>query len=193
MKSLSSILSWFFKPKYEVNKENYYSLHLRKDDSKELQEFIPLFTKQLKIPSTILAVGSSTFPLYYWKDQKKKNLKIAIKVFPESYDDIDLLLLPNNQFVLKDYKNHVIKALASMKYQFESKDLTIMGRSYHKHLDGSYAPFAHFSYGKHSLTTHLKNNTSLDLIIGSDEILPPASEKISLERKSNCAFSLLYP
>ena len=189
------------KPIYEVESERFYSEFLNKEDAQNLKSFVADFTNRLSISSAILAVGSSVFPDTFWDYQKKVNINNFDLNASEIYNDIDLLVVPKMISKLNALEKSVQDALSSLGFQWESHETTTSGVSYLNGYsiseDGEskkiICPFVNFDYGLHSISTHLKNGTKLDLILGRDDLLEKtATQKIAEERKGKYAFSLLY-
>jgi hypothetical protein len=200
MKFIQAITS-AFKPRYEVDSERYYSTFLKQDDARLLRRFVTDIGDRISIPSAILAVGSSVFPLSHWKGRKKLNLEVPGLDAAESYQDIDLLVVPHTIVPLQSLELALKKTLSRMSYTNTAHNPTTAGVAYCNAqvcgADGIWkktiAPYLHLDYGLHSLETKLTNGTKVDLILGREDLLDmSASKKIAEERKQGCAFSVLY-
>jgi hypothetical protein len=189
-----------FSPSYEIQKDTYYSDFLKKDDAENLKVFVYEFNKRMKIPSAIIAVGSSTFPKENWETMKELNAKNPGLDASETYRDIDLLIVPTKITRLNDLDSEVEKTLMEMELKYKGYELTTGGVTYcnggtwdekGKH-EKIVVPFLQIDYGLHSISTNLKNGTKLDLILGRDDLLKiTAKKKIAQERWKKYAFSLL--
>lgn len=196
MQRVQSFFKPFFKekPRYEVPKEIYYSRHLKPEDEVTFQKFIKDFTSKLKLDVAILAVGSSTYPIEYWGERRKLGEESPESGIPTSYEDIDLVIVPQSVIERGTLELAVNKVLSSLKLEKKLKEITVAGTSWHKQDDGTYCSFVHFDYGNHSISTKLPNGREVDLIIGRHDLIEKtAGVKLSEERKGNYAFSLLYP
>lgn len=189
------------KPSYEVEPERYYREFLRRDDAQHLRAFVTDLGVRLSVPSAILAVGSSVFPNSHWEYRGDLNRKNSDLGALESYQDIDLLIVPEEVAKLTQLETAVQKALAQMGYPVQTHGTTIMGVIYVDAFTGNYkeglrkriSPFCRVGYGIHSVSTDLRNSTKLDLILGRDDLLEQtAAQKIAKEREEGYAFSLLY-
>ncbi len=155
----------------------------------------------MSVPSAILAVGSSTFPKEHWNHRRKLNKRNQGLNAPETYRDIDLLIVPERVVKLQELKAAVQQMLDSSGYKWQSHEITSGGISYCKsHSIGEdgrvtegISPWANIDYGLHSVSTNLRNGRKLDLIVGRDDLIEvTAQQKIERERENNNAFSSLY-
>lgn len=181
---------------YELSKDDYYHKFLDGEDATALKEFIEYFTQKSE-DFTILAVGSSTFPKSHWKNRKKMN-KINIKKdlrlsVPTTYEDIDLLIIPQAPMQVKPLKSSVEDILTDMHYKYIPSESTNLGTKYCKTTEGLFAPVFDTAYGMHSIMTWLNGGRQLDLILGREDLMCiTAQEKIDFERKHNHSFVILY-
>jgi len=145
---------------------------------------------RLSVPCAILAVGSSVFSDEYDKEMTRRMIHEAVR----PYGDIDLLVVPEKVLVtLNDLENSVQDALDSLGFKWEGHKVTTCGVSYHTKYNGTHIPFLNIDYGRHSISTALKNGRKIDLILGRDDLLEEiATHKIAEERRENLPFSLLY-
>ena len=180
----------------EVDAKEYYTRFLKGEDINLLRHFVSDFGSNLEIPCVILAVGSSVFQKKFWDYRKKineANKKVYGSGIGINYRDIDLVVVPQISRTLSEIEKGVQDSLEDLEFKWEAHDITTLGNSYHEQNNGSYAPFLHFGYGLHSISTHLRNGTKLDLILGREDIsILTAEEKITQERKGNYPFSILY-
>ena len=190
-----------FKPSYEVESERFYSEFLNQEDAQNLRPFVLDFGGRLSVPSAILAVGSSVFPSSHWKYRRKLNVNNPDLNASETYNDIDLLIVPEEVVALNQLESAVQKALTQMNFPSKAHETTTSGvvycDAYACGEDGKseriVSPFLHLDYGLHSIETNLKNGTKLDLILGRDDLLEKtASQKIAEEKNGKYTFSLLY-
>ena len=83
-------------PVHEVRPSQYYERYLRSEDREPLEQMVTLLGKGLEEKSNnsivIVAVGSSTFPKYYFRERKETAEKNRVKL-SEGYEDIDLRVL----------------------------------------------------------------------------------------------------
>jgi len=68
--SLLQAAKLLFRPRYELEAETYYRDFLKESDAANLRLFVQEFGDVLAVPSAILAVGSSTYPLKHWEEMK---------------------------------------------------------------------------------------------------------------------------
>lgn len=190
-----------FKPKHEVKAEDFYKYHLRYNDAEYLKQFISQFTSELEPKVAILAVGSSTFPLYHWVDLAKLNAEHRYLKLNLSYNDIDMLVIPQKRISKEKFRDNVHNSITKLKMPFKPHPTTIMGyrifNSYGIPMDGgktqkSLATWVEIGYGIYSVSTSLKNGSRLDIILGRDTDKKSLDEKLSFEIRNNNAFSLLY-
>ncbi|MFH1889527.1 MAG: hypothetical protein ABIJ58_01450 [Nanoarchaeota archaeon] len=180
----------------EVSKEVYYAVRLKQEDRVPLKKFVKSLGERLihlEIPSSILTVGSSTFPLEHWEARARLNQDYDGIRLSTDYNDIDLRIAPCNERVeTKRLMKNITSFLDSEAYRWERHDNTMGGTKAVKSNSGP-CPYLRIHYGLNSISTKLRNGTPLDLIIGhEEEILPTSSEKIAEERKENFPFSILY-
>jgi hypothetical protein len=199
--NLINLFNEKFRPRYEVSADKYYSEFIKSTDADNLRYFVKEFGSSLSIPSAILAVGSSTFPKSYWKERQKLNKKDPDLKAAESYQDLDLVLVPVANVELVDLEQAVKQELTNKGFEFKAHETTTSGVSYcnaiafdkDNRARNVICPFLNLDYGLHSISTNLKNGTKLDLILGRDDLLfSTADEKIAEERRDNNAFSLLF-
>lgn len=193
------------KANLEVPREEYYNNRLLLKDARELRPFVDNLSMVMKehyfLPVSILAVGSSTFPDAYWKVQRDLLNKHPRLNIP--YQDIDLLILPEETVSLDKLGKSVSHYLHGAGFEFKSYNCTCFGVRYScgKNIDEEgktqeeIFPSVQIICGIHSITTSLPNGTSLDLILGREiketDFDKNASQKIAEERKNNRPFSLL--
>ncbi len=199
--NLKDRINLLFKPAYELSSEKYYDEQLNSKDSRLLRNFVNKLGKSMKIPSAILAVGSSTFPEQHWEDYERLNQKhnLQLDLF---YRDIDLFLVPHSQVSLSEYETSISETLEKLGTKYESKKSAIMGVSLREgwsvnqetgETEKIIGTWSNIDYGLHSITTELPNGTNIDLIIGREDLLQKTAEmKIAEERKYKNPFSLLY-
>ncbi len=180
---------------YELSSEDYYSKFLTEKDSTHLRDFVERFGAMLaeELPSAIVAVGSSTFPKYYWGNQMKTNLRnfkrvSSVREFdksPDVYGDIDLLVVPeestNFGFLVEDL---ITDRLKRMDFDYKTKSFPT---GYHDDT----SRWSHVDYPSKSIETRLPNGTKLDLIHDRRDLTISAEFKIEDERGRMNAFSVL--
>lgn len=149
-----------FGPPHEVSPEDYLSSHLTVSDADALETFLDAYSEAQEIPSAILAVGSSTYTQEELANRRK-----------ETYNDIDLRIVPMRSTSTEDLADSVHRTLDSL---------------YYPHRDV-------YKYESLSVVSRLSNKTDVELIIGKKGLLlEDASDKIASERRNNEHFSLLY-
>ena len=111
-----------------------------------------------------------------------------------------MLVLPEEPLALPELETLTKFTLDKMGYQHELHEVTPSGvnyvTAYAVNTNGSsekrIAPFLNLDYGLHSLTTHLSSGTSLDLILGREDLREVAAkDRIAEERKYKNAFCVL--
>lgn len=188
---------------FELDTKTYYSDYLNPEDAQQLRPFVTLLGDKLKldIPSAIIAVGSSVFPEDHWNYRRELNRHNPLLNAAESYQDIDLLIVPEEKVFLNQLESAIQDALTSMNVSYKKRKDTSLGVAYFDAVSGddegnfenTVAPFLKYSYGLHSIETNLSNGTKIDLILGSKGHLDiTVSKKLKAERKSKNAFALLY-
>jgi hypothetical protein len=185
-------VSLFFKLNKEISAKDYYFKKLKPHDALSLYRFIEEFASGMKNEISILAVGSSTFGKKYWNMIKKINKKDPTANAKEDYQDIDLLILPKNKIERKIFEEDVKNSLYSMNLIYSSHKSSSCGGEWYKKIDGKYKFGSYSEENKHSYSARLSNLTLIDLIIGKEELLKSASEKIAEERKLKSPFSLIH-
>lgn len=152
-------------PPQEVPRDVYLNQRLRIEDKWPLVETLDLLYHRLYkrgIDVAFIAVGSSTFDAYYWE----KRIGLTVwdrflgKQAERKYDDIDVRMLIEqessvmemNRLIYKQKKLHdeTCVILSSQGYVIED------------HSDTS----QDMKYGHYSITTMLRSETRLDLLIG---------------------------
>lgn len=189
----------FLRKKYELSADEYFQLNLKPEDAGHLSDFISEFRFRMDIPTTILAVGSSTFPLYHWEEIKKLNKTNPNLDASETYRDIDLLIVPEDEVKLKTLESNIQETLKQMRHEFKAYNTTTNGVSYipaclieNDKSMKRLVSYVHLDYSMHSITTNLKNGTKLDLILGREDLIKKtAKQKIHEERMNNYPFSIL--
>ncbi|HLP80023.1 MAG TPA: hypothetical protein VK158_05275 [Acidobacteriota bacterium] len=200
---IQSLKNLFTRPR-ELSAQEYYKSRLLPDDALALSDFTKYLGDSLisyLLPSAIIAVGSSTYDDAHWQRRKKLNLKDPSLKAAETYSDLDIVVCPIQSMELDTLCDVVSQILMDAKMPFKKHEDSTAGVSYCNATaisdDGKsesiLSPFAHFDYGRHSLTTRLPHGRSLDILLGhEDEPLLSADDKIAVERKNNYAFSLIY-
>lgn len=186
-------ISHFFKPSGEISKEKYFTKYLSQGDAMHLQLFLGYFASRLEREVEILAVGNSTFSKEFWnkmKKIKKKNPKSEI--IPDSYQDIDLLVLPKYGMDREILEKDVKKALTDWELRYDIFKRSVSSKDFFERIDGSYTFLVNYDVGNRIISTKLPNNTELDLILGKDNYLKSAKEKIKEERKNKNPFCIIY-
>jgi len=187
--------------KKELQREVYYRDFLKEEDANQLWDLVNDLVSKLETNLAILAVGSSVFPKYHWEGMQKLNKKFPDIKAPETYRDIDLLLIPKDEYSLVEFEEKVKQSLTELSLPFKADNDTTEGVSYCPALaiskDGKeksiICPYVNYDYGKHSIKTNLPNHTQLDLILGRDDLVNlTAEQKIAQERKNRNSFSILY-
>ena len=189
-----------FTPSNMVNPGKYYLDFLKESDSVSLWDFVYSFSDKMGITSSaVIAVGSSTFPKSFWRQRRRANKKEGFDA-PESYRDIDLLVLPEEREKFSEFEKSVTKSLESIGLEFERKEDTLDGVSYNRGLaidsegnrENVMSSWVNVDYGRHSVSTRMENGTKIDLIIGRPDIeFMTASEKIKEDLANNESFSVL--
>lgn len=199
--SLLQLVKSILRKSSEIRDSDYLSNYLKADDAKNLPPFVKTLGDSMKIPSAIIAVGSSTYPKKYWDNLREYNLADPKLGAAQSYHDIDLLVVPENITSRVSLENNVRNALSSHGYKFDFYKDSVAGVSYCSALSGNsngtwfkcIAPYLNIDNGMHSITTNLTNGTKVDLIIGREDLLKvTATEKINFERNKGYPFSILY-
>lgn len=186
-------ISKFFKPKEEISKEKYFTKCLNKSDAMHLQLFLGYFALKLEEEVTILAVGNSTFSKRYWNKMRKMKKKDPMSdIIPESYHDIDLLVLPKHEMERNTLEECVKKALTDWELRYDIFKRTISNKEFFEKSDGSYTFLCDYKIGNKLISTKLPNGRELDLILGSDYTIKSAKEKIIEERKNKKPFCIIY-
>ncbi len=183
----------FFKPSGEISKEKYFTKYLNQNDAMHLQLFLGYFASRLEEDVTILAVGNSTHSKNYWNKMKKRKEKDSTsKILPDSYQDIDLLILPEEEIKRDILEEKVKKALNDWELTHNTFKRTVSKKNFFEMTDGTYHVLIDYNIGNRLISTKLPNNRELDLILGSDSILKSAKEKIKEERKNKNPFCIIY-
>jgi len=183
----------FFKPSGEISKEKYFTRYLNPSDAMHLQLFLGYFASILEEDITVLAVGNSTFSKKYWRDMKKKREKNPKSgILPESYQDIDLLILPEQEIKRDVLEEKVKGALDNWELTHTTFKKTVSKKDFFEMADGTYHVLVDYNVGNKLISTKLPNNRALDLILGTEDILKSAKEKIKEEQRNKKPFSIIY-
>ena len=185
-------ISLFFKPKGEISKGKYFNEYLCPSDAMHLQLFLGNFASKIESKIAVLAVGNSTFPKRYWDKIKKVREKNLSEKISESYQDIDLLILPQEEIKREIFGEEVKKALTSWGMEYGLFKKNISSKEWYQKNDGTYSVFAEYNQGSLLISTKLPNGRELDLILEKGNVLKSADKKISEERKNKNYFSLVY-
>ena len=136
-----------------------------------------------KIPSAIVAVGSSVCSEDYWREIARLNEKYPNLKAGTLHRDIDLIIAPEKDiFEIEEIAKPVEECLKEMEYKHREK---IEGKTYGEVL----------FYGQHDFSITLQNRYGngmpVDLMLGRFVPFSPAGEKIRQERHGTKPFSVL--
>lgn len=206
----------------EVPKVTYFQM-LRKGEVKDIEQLLPVLIDELndlgiKNPY-ILAVGSSTFPQWYWEQLTKLKEEYPEENIPLTYNDINLRVLQDEKEPA-DLRWEVALGIPSRlnKHGYTSEcrggqdpenrlKLVKVSNIYHPVLGRiAKCEIPHISTYYDSVRITEPVQTDLEVIFNmglggaspyidprTNELVTNPIERIKLERGQGTSFSLLYP
>ena len=155
----------------ELRKEDYFEQSLDTADASAVKKFVSNFSKYMEgkgLKIHLMAVGSSTFPMEYRKENKI------------DYKDIDILVIADGAEIIGPLESFLEK----VKHGTFSKIMESQNRN------ARFIP-----YGRPNVTIGTKGRP-IHLVIHAGEHAPDKArtldEKVYLEQKRNYPFCVLY-